>query len=221
MDYQKSKLNKVVRNSQKAAYDKKTIHAILDASEVCHIAFIHEGRAFVQPINFGRENEKIYLHGSLNNRMTNAIIAAKEVCLNVMILDAMKLTRSAYHHSVNYRSVMVFGNVRELTDKEAKLQGLKSIINHFVPNRWEHCRKPTDKELKITRVIEISINTASAKIANSPPDDNEEYRLLNYWAGEIQVKPSYAYPVPDTYMDKNSTIPNHVLDFYHKKNQVD
>jgi len=150
MTYKKTTLNELRRGAKKASYDKKTVHAILDASEICHIAFIHEGRPFVQPINYGRNGEKIYLHGSTQNRMTNALMSSKQVCLNVMILDAMKLTRSAFHHSVNYRSVMVFGTVKELLENKEKLKGLKSIINHFVPNRWENCREPNEKELKAT-----------------------------------------------------------------------
>jgi nitroimidazol reductase NimA-like FMN-containing flavoprotein (pyridoxamine 5'-phosphate oxidase superfamily) len=216
-NYQISEINKVKRGAHKASYDKGTIYSILDASEICHIALLHEGKPFVQPINFGRNDDKIYLHGSPKNRMTNALIQAKEVCLNVTIMDSMKLTRSAFHHSVNYRSAMVFGKVRELTDDNDKLNGLKSIINHFVPDRWEHCRKPNKKELKATRVLEITIESASAKIADSPPSDNKEDYSLDCWAGEMAVKTVCEYPIPDEHMKKNAPIPKHVLDFYDKR----
>ena len=213
MEFKKNSLNKVNRGSKKAKYDKKTIYAILDATEICHIAFLFNGKPFVQPINFGRSEDKIYIHGSLQNRMTNAMLESNEVCLNVMILDAMKLTRSAFHHSVNYRSVMIFGSVRELTLKEEKLIGLKNIINHFVPNRWEHCRKPSDKELKATKVLEITIESASAKIADTPFKDDKKDLKLDYWAGLIPVKKVVEKPIPDEFVN-SSNLPKHISDFY-------
>ena len=214
MEYPKTTLNQLKRSKKKASYDKKTIHAILDATEICHIAFLVDGKPFVQPINFGRSGEKLYVHGSLQNRMTSALVDTKEVCLNVMLLDAMKLTRSAFHHSVNYRSVMVFGSVRELVEDQEKLYGLKSIINHFVPNRWDYCRKPNKKELTATRVLEITIETASAKIANTPPSENKEDLVLDHWAGIIPVKTTYGYPEPDAHMEVGSNVPVHILNLY-------
>ena len=217
MKYPVTALNQLNRGKKKESYDKETIYAILDSTEICHIAFMFDGRPLVQPINFGRNGDKLYVHGSLQNRMTSALIDAGNVCLNVTLLDGMKLTRSAFHHSVNYRSVMVFGTVRELMEDGEKMIGLKSIINHFVPNRWEHCREPNAKELKATRVLEISIETASAKIADTPPNDNKEDLGLPYWAGTIPVKMICKQPVPDAHMDTDSMVPRHVMDFYDKR----
>ena len=217
MEFHKSTLNTLKRGAKKASYDKDVIYSILDATEVCHIAFMHKNKAFVQPINFGRKKNKLYLHGSYKNRMTEALLKEKEVCLNVTLLDAMKLTRSAFHHSVNYRSATVFGSVKELTKDKSKLKGLKCIINHFVPNRWEYCRKPDAGELKATRVIEIRIETASAKIADTPPSDNKADLNLDYWAGTIPVKTSYGYPIADSYSNIDAEIPKHILDFYATK----
>ena len=213
MEFRKTELNEIKRGKKKAFYDEKTIYSVLVSTEICHIAFNHNGKAIVQPINFGRMGNKLYLHGSYLNRMTNAIIETKEVCLNVMVLDAMKLTRSAFHHSVNYRSATIFGSVKELTENREKLIGLESIINHFIPNRWEHCRKPNIKELKATRVIEITIETASAKIADSPPTENKKDLKLDYWAGTIPVKTVYENPIPDEFMDDSISTPNHILEF--------
>ncbi len=217
MKFQKTPINTLKRGAKKASYGKEVVYQILDATEICHIAFTQNGKAFVQPINFGRFGNKIYLHGSYSNRMTSALIEAKEVCLNVTLLDAMKLTRSAFHHSVNYRSVVIFGTVKELISDEDKLHGLKSIINHFVPNRWEHCRPPNQGELKATRVLEISIDTASAKIADTPPTDNKSDLALDYWAGTIPVKTILTYPKPDVSMNKDIKTPKHILDFYNAK----
>lgn len=217
MKFPTSKLNEIKRGASKANYDQETIYSILDATEICHIAFLYEGKPFVQPINFGRCHDKIYIHGSKKNRMTTALIETGEVSLNVMIVDAMKLTRSAYHHSVNYRSAMIFGHLRELIENEQKMQGLKSIVNHFVPNRWEHCRKPNEKELNATRVLEISIETASAKISDGPPKDNKDDLGLNFWGGTIPLKTICEYPIADEFVKKDFEIPEHVLDFYKKR----
>jgi nitroimidazol reductase NimA-like FMN-containing flavoprotein (pyridoxamine 5'-phosphate oxidase superfamily) len=217
MEFEKTALNGVKRGAKKASYDKQIIYSILDAVEICHIAFNYEGRPYVQPINFGRNGDALYIHGSNENRMTNALIDAEEVCLNVTILDAMKLTRSAFHHSVNYRSVMVFGKAKELTANSEKLVGLKSIINHFVPNRWEHCRAPNENELKATRVLEIQIESASAKIADAPPNDNKTDLELDYWAGTIPVKTICEPPFPDINMHEVAEIPEHVMSFYNQR----
>ncbi len=213
MQYKKTKLNQVKRGHKKAAYDKKTIHAILDATEICHIAFIYEGRAMVQPINFGRKGEYLYIHGSHQNRMTQALMDAGQITLSVMLLDALKLTRSAFHHSVNYRSVVVFGKVKELTNPEEKLLGLKTIVNHFVSDRWAHCRTPNDKELLATRVLEIKIESASAKIADQPNSEHKKDLDLDYWAGQIPVRLVYGEPVAASDLKPGLKIPEHVLAF--------
>ena len=217
MEFKKTTQNTVKRGAKKASYDKKEIYSILDNTEVCTIAFNVDNLPYAQPINFGRKDNKIYIHGSLKNRMTNSLIDAKKVCLSVFHLDAMKLSKSAFHHSVNYRSVVVFGTVKELLTNSEKLIGLEAIINHFVPNRWENCRKPNENELKATRVLEIEIETAVAKIANTPVTDNKEDETLNFWAGEIPIKTICEYPVEKVYTKATKDLPKHLLDFYEKR----
>ena len=211
MKFKKTELNTIKRGVKKASYDKETVYAILDEAKICHIAFLYQGKAFVQPVNFGRKGNKIYIHGSTNNRMLNALQESKSVSLNVMILDALILTRSAFNHSVHYRSAMIFGSVKVLTNIEEKINGLKCIVNHFIPNRWENCRKPNEKELKATKVLEISIETASAKISNSPPTDKD--LDLDYWAGTIPVKTVYDKPIPAESLKEKDYIPEHILKF--------
>lgn len=216
MQYSKTPANTVKRNAKRATYDQAVIHSILDASNICFMAFMFEGKPFVQPINFGRKGETLYMHGSQQNRMTTAILASGEVCLNVTLLDGMLLTRSAFHHSVNYRSAVVFGKARELTTNEEKLEGLEALINHFVPGRWQHCRKPTGNELKATRVIAIDILSASAKTKNTTPGDNEEDLGLDFWAGTIPIKHICEMPFADEKTGISKPIPAHVLAFYEK-----
>ena len=151
--------------------------------------------------------------------MTNALIESGEASLNVVLLDAMKLTRSAFHHSVNYRSVTVFGKASELKSDVEKLKGLKSIINHFVPNRWEFCRAPNKNELKETRVIEIKIEIAAEKTANGPIEYKESDLNLDFWAREILDKTSYFRPIPDNKLNKEIEIPKHIMEFYKNKNE--
>ena len=216
MEYSKTQSNTIKRGAKKASYNKEEIHAILDASEVCNVAFNIQGKAYVQPINFGRSGETLFMHGSLQNRMTNALIETGEACISVMLLDAMKLTRSAFHHSVNYRSVVVFGKVYEVKTNEEKLEGLKAIINHFIPGRWDYCRLLNENELKATKVIAIEIENASAKIANTPPNDNNEDYELDFWSGIIPIKMVCEYPVADEKLKAGIEIPPHVLEFYEK-----
>lgn len=217
MEYNKSDLNLVKRGAQKATYNKEEIYSILDSSLICTVAFVVDNRSFAQPINFGRKDDTIFLHGSLQNRMTNAIIEAGEASLNVFHLDSMILTRSAFHHSVNFRSAIIFGKVRELTTDKDKVEGLKSIINHFVPDRWDHCRFPKENELKATKVIAIDIETASAKIASAPLGDNKEDYELEFWSGEIPLKTICESIIPDDRLKDGIEIPKHVTDFYQKR----
>ncbi|MCB1173109.1 MAG: pyridoxamine 5'-phosphate oxidase family protein [Leptospiraceae bacterium] len=219
MQFEKTDLNTVKRGAHKASYDKDTIYAILDAAVICTVAFNLDGRALLQPINFGRRQDCLYLHGSPKNRMTSALIEAGEATVSVFHLDAMKLTRSAFHHSVNFRSVNLFCAVRELESDAYKLQGLKTIINHFVPDRWQHCRPPNANELLATRVLELRIISASAKVADSPPQDNPEDLDLDYWAGQIPVRKICGDPIADPALPKDAPIPPHVLDYCQRRSQ--
>jgi nitroimidazol reductase NimA-like FMN-containing flavoprotein (pyridoxamine 5'-phosphate oxidase superfamily) len=216
MEFNKADKITVKRGAKKASYNKKEIYKILDSTEICNIAFSVNELAQVQPINFGRNKNKLYIHGALNNRMTNQLIKKGSVCLSVFYLDSMKLSRSAFHHSVNYRSVVVIGKVKELLSNDEKLYGLKFIINHFVPNRWENCRKPSENELKATKVLEIKIETASAKIANAPVTDNKEDKDLDFWAGYLPIKTICESPINAEDLKEGIEIPKHVQDFYNK-----
>ena len=216
MTYPKTEINTIKRGAKRASYDRELIHGILDASNLCFVSFIFEGKPFVQPISYGRKDETLYMHGSLQNRMTTAILQSEEVCLNVTLLDGMILTRSAFHHSANYRSAVIFGKPYELKTNEEKLNGLETIINHFVPERWQHCRKPNENELKATRVIAIDITSASAKIKNTVPGVNVEDLDLDFWAGTIPIKTICELPFADEKINSSTPIPDHVLNYYQK-----
>jgi nitroimidazol reductase NimA-like FMN-containing flavoprotein (pyridoxamine 5'-phosphate oxidase superfamily) len=218
MQYQKDSKSTIRRGAKKASYDKQIIHRILDENEVCTIAFTIDGVNYSQPINYGRFANKIYLHGAIKNRMTSQLIKDKSVCLSVFELTAMKFTRSAFSHSVNFKSAVIFGDVKELTSKEDKLFGLKAIINHFTPNRWEYCREPNDKELLQTKVLEITIKNASAKVIGTPPALDEDDKQTDFWTGIIPVKKTYENPKTVDSLRDDIKIPQHIFDFVKVKN---
>jgi uncharacterized protein len=217
MQYKKTTQNTIKRGNKKACYDVAVINKILDSNEICHIAFTVEGKAHTQPINFGRKENTIYIHGSHKNRMTDAILKAGEVVLSVFMLDGMRLSRCAYSTSVNFHSAIIFGKARNIENDEEKLVGLKTIINHFVPEHWEHCREPNKKELKSTRVVEIKILSASAKVANSPINDSKEDLTTDYWAGTIPVTTTYGKPISCSALKEGVDLPEHIINFISKK----
>jgi nitroimidazol reductase NimA-like FMN-containing flavoprotein (pyridoxamine 5'-phosphate oxidase superfamily) len=214
--YPTGNINKVKRGSKRATYDISKINEILDSTSLCYIAFTFEGLAMVQPISFGRKNNVLYIHGSHQNRMTACLLEAERVSVSVTHLDALLLARSAFHHSVNYRSAIIFGKARELKTNEEKRVGLKALINHVVPNRWDECRPPNENELKATRVIAIEIIEASAKISASSVEDNKEDYKLDYWAGKIPIITKAGFPVSDDQLKPGIEISKSALAYYQK-----
>jgi len=213
-EYPTNNKNKIKRGAKRGSYNIEQINEILDATSLCYIAFNFEGQAMVQPISFGRKKNMLYIHGSNQNRMTACILEAEHVSVSVTHLDGLLLARSAFHHSVNYRSAIIFGKAHELNSNEEKLVGLKALINHVVPNRWEECRFPTDEELKSTRVIAIEIKEASAKIKHTPVSDNKEYYELDFWAGEIPIVTKALPPISDEKLKPYTQMSKSALAYY-------
>jgi len=189
---------RVKRLPERGAYDKKTIYSILDEGLVCHVGFAVEGQPFVIPMTYARSGDKIILHGSGGSRLMKILKNGAEVCVVVTHLDAMVLARSAFHHSMNYRSVVIFGRAQVIEDDEAKLAAFENFFEHVMPGRWLDARKPNHKELTQTAVIELSLDDASAKIRTGPPSDDEEDHNLPVWAGllpfELTAKPAVDDP---------------------------
>src|SRR5260221_10384872 len=151
----------VRRLAQRGVYDKAQIHAILDEGYLCHVGFVVEGQPYVIPTGYARSGDRIYIHGSASSRMLRTLDQGFDVCLTVTLVDGFVLARSAFHHSMNYRSVVVLGKARLVADREEKLAALRSITNHIVPGRWDEARQPTDQELKATRVLALPLAQAS------------------------------------------------------------
>jgi uncharacterized protein len=188
------------RLPKRASYDKAQVYSILDEGRVCHVGFSIEGQPYVIPTGYARVDDWLYFHGSAASRMLRALDQGVTVCVTVTLVDGLVLARSAFHHSVNYRSVMVLGQARLVTDPDEKLQALRSFTNHLVPGRWEEVRPPNEQELKATSVLALPLTEVSAKIRTGPPIDDEEDYSLPIWAGVVPVHTEWGEPVGDARM---------------------
>jgi len=187
-DFDVSKKNKVRQLREKARYDEQTVHAILDAGVVAHVAFIQDGTPVVVPMIYGRVDNRVFLHGARKARVIRLLEQTDQACLNVTLLDGIVLARSAFNSSMNYRSVTVFGKPTLVEGSENKLDAMRTISEHSMPGRWAELRDSHEKEIKMTGVIELEIETASAKISAGKPDDEEEDYDIPIWAGVLPVQ---------------------------------
>jgi uncharacterized protein len=185
--YPISPQNKVRQLKEKARYEKDTVHQLLDSGLVVHAGFVEDGAPVVVPMIYGREGEIVYLHGARKARVIRLLEQTERVCLNVTMLDAIVLARSAFNSSMNYRSVTVFGRPRLLESDEEKLHAMKVISEHTIPGRWDELRAPHDREVKMTGVIAVEVETGSAKISAKMPDDDPEDYDIPVWAGILPL----------------------------------
>jgi nitroimidazol reductase NimA-like FMN-containing flavoprotein (pyridoxamine 5'-phosphate oxidase superfamily) len=202
--------SKVRRLHERGRYDRDAVFAILDATLFCHIGYVIDGQPYVTPTGYWRVGDRLYWHGSSASRMLRAQSAGIPVCFTVMIVDGLVLARSGFHHSVNYRSVMAFGEASKLEDPEEKRTALNSYIERFLPNRNRELRPITGQELKATTVLGMTIEEASAKIRTGPPKDDEEDYDLPVWAGVVPIRQVFGEPVPDPRLKNGTKAPLHV-----------
>ncbi len=189
-----TKKTKVKRVPKRGQYDKQTIHDILDESFICHVGFVHDGYPVVIPTAYGRKDNFIYLHGSTASRMMKNLSHGLEVCVTVTKVTGLVLAKSAFHHSMNYASVVVFGRASLVESDEEKMLGLKSFTDHVLPGRWDEARIPNKKELKGTMVLKLPIDEASAKIRTGPPVDDKADQQLPIWSGVLPIQQVYGHP---------------------------
>ncbi len=188
---------RVRRLPKRAAYDRATIDPILDEALICHLGFVHKGQPYVIPTLHARIDDRLYVHGSAASRMLGALATGVEACVTVTLIDGLVLARSAFHHSVNYRSVVLLGTAVPVTDAQEKMETLRAFTNHLVPGRWDDVRPPTTQELKATSVLYLPLQEVSAKVRTGPPVDDEEDYALEVWAGVVPLSIEAAPPVPD------------------------
>ena len=187
--------SQVRRKPERGAYDHDTAHAILDEAFVCHIGFVgDDGHPVVIPTNFARDGDRLLIHGSPASRMLRTLGADTRMCVTVTLLDGLVLAKSAFHHSVNYRSVVAFGTARTITDADEKRRAFDVIVEHIVPGRTADARGATDKELKGTLVLEFPLDEVSVKQRTGGPIDDEEDMALPAWVGVIDAKTVYSAP---------------------------
>lgn len=187
----------VKRLPKRGVYDQAQVYSILDEGFVCHVGFALEGQPYVIPTGYVRSGDQIYFHGSAASRMLRVIDGGIDVCLTVTLLDGLVLARSAFHHSMNYRSVVVLGKARLVTDKAEKTDALRRFTNHVIPGRWDEVRQPTDQELKATSVLALRLEEVSAKVRTGGPIDDEEDYALSVWAGVVPIRTERGDPLPD------------------------
>jgi nitroimidazol reductase NimA-like FMN-containing flavoprotein (pyridoxamine 5'-phosphate oxidase superfamily) len=185
------------RLPKRGSYDKQLVHSILDEGYLCHVGFVVDGQPYVIPTLYVRAGDQIYIHGSAASRMLHTLDEGADVCLTVTLVDGFVLARSAFHHSMNYRSVVVLGKAQLVADPAEKREALHRFTNHMVPGRWEEVRQPTEQELKATTVLVLALEEVSAKVRTGSPLDDEEDYSLPVWAGVVPVRTELDEPVPD------------------------
>ena len=198
------------RLPNRGSHEAAVIHEILDAAFLAHVGFNVNGQPFVIPTLYGREGGTLYLHGSAASRMLRELEKGVPACVNVTLVDGLVLARSAFHHSMNYRSVVAFGTARKIDDAARKTHALRVISENVIAGRWSDVRGPSEKELKATSVLEFEIEEASAKIRTGPPKDDEEDYTLPVWAGVLPLKWQAKSPEPDPRLANGAEVPEYV-----------
>jgi nitroimidazol reductase NimA-like FMN-containing flavoprotein (pyridoxamine 5'-phosphate oxidase superfamily) len=187
----------VKRLPKRGAYDRETVFKILDEGFVCHVGFVVDGQPYVIPTNYGRSGDTLYLHGSAASRMLRTLSEGIPVCVTVTLVDGLVLARSAFHHSVNYRSVVALGTARLVDDPREKREALRLFTEHIMKGRWDDIRQPSEQEMKATTVLALPLEEVSAKVRSGGPIDDEEDYALGMWAGVLPLSVTPAAPVPD------------------------
>jgi len=212
-DFHRSERTEFRRLPKRGSHDAAVIYPILDAAILAHVGFQVDGQPFVIPTLYGRSGDKLFLHGSAASRLLRQLESGVPMCINVALVDGLVLARSAFHHSMNYRSVVVFGMARIIEDREKKIEALRTISEHVIAGRWQQVRQPNEKELKATTVLEVTIEEASAKIRTGPPLDDEEDYDLPVWAGILPLKIGVGDPLPDERMQAPTDLPDYVRQY--------
>ena len=203
----------VKRLPKRGMYDHETVFKILDEAFVCHVGFVVDGQPYVIPTNFGRVGETLYLHGSAASRMLRTLSEGIPVCVTVTLVDGLVLARSAFHHSANYRSVVILGTARLVDDPAEKMEALRLFTEHIMKGRWEQIRWPNEKELKGTTVLALPMEEVSAKVRTGDPKDDEEDYELPIWAGVLPLPVVPATPIPDTRLKPGLPVPENVAKY--------
>jgi nitroimidazol reductase NimA-like FMN-containing flavoprotein (pyridoxamine 5'-phosphate oxidase superfamily) len=208
---------RVVREPQRAVYDRDTVNQILDEAFLCHVGFVVDGQPFVIPTSFGRDGDVLYIHGSAASRMLRNLDQGVPVCITVTLLDGLVLARSVFNHSMNYRSVVILGTATIVDDPAEKLAALRALSEHIIPDRWDDSRQPNEKELKATSVLRLPINEFSAKVRVGPAVDDEEDYAFPTWAGVIPLEMTVGAAIRDERSEQE--LPTYLKSYSRKKRE--
>lgn len=201
------------RLPKRGEYDRAAVFEILDEAFICHVGFIADGKPVVIPTSYCRAGDDLYLHGSAASRMLRSLEQGIDVCVTVTLIDGLVLARSAFHHSINYRSVVIFGKANAVDDPDEKIRALHAFTEHVVPGRWEDVRLPTEAEMRSTLVLKLPLVEVSAKVRTGPPiDDDEDYKLA-VWAGVVPLKLIADAPVIDDRVPAGLEAPEYVREY--------
>ena len=212
-EFEQTSRNRVLRVANRGNYDKDAIHAIVDEALICHVGFSVDGQPYVIPTIHARRGDELIFHGAKTSRLMKHLEAGNEVCVAITFLDGLVLARSSFHHSMNYRSAVIFGTGRPVDDAEEKLQCLERLVNHIAPGRWNDARKPNPKELNATTVAAVRIDSASAKVRTGGPSDDEEDYALPVWAGQLPIRQRFDEAIDDSRLSDGISLPNYLENY--------
>jgi nitroimidazol reductase NimA-like FMN-containing flavoprotein (pyridoxamine 5'-phosphate oxidase superfamily) len=201
------------RLPQRGFYDREAVYRILDEGFVCHVGFTIDGQPFVIPTAYGRVGDKLYIHGSAASRTLRSLSGGIPVCVAVTLVDGLVLARSAFHHSINYRSVVILGAATMVEAAEEKMTALRAFTEHVIPGRWDDVREPNEQELKGTSVLALPLVEVSAKVRTGPPKDDEEDMAIPVWAGELPLRITAGSPVDDPLLPAGFSPPAYVTQY--------
>jgi len=212
-DFTPTEHTQVKRLPKRGKYDRETVHAVLDAAFVCHVGFCVEGQPYVIPTNYGRSGDTVYLHGSAASRMLRTLSEGVPVCVTVTLVDGLVLARSAFHHSVNYRSVVMLGAARLVEDPAEKMEALRLFTEHVMKGRWDEVRWPTEQEMKATTVLALPLEEVSAKVRTGGPVDDEADYTLPVWAGVLPLEMVPQEPIADPQRKVDQPLPAYIKNY--------
>jgi nitroimidazol reductase NimA-like FMN-containing flavoprotein (pyridoxamine 5'-phosphate oxidase superfamily) len=212
-DFTPTERTEVKRLPKRGKYDRETVFGILDAGFVCHVGFGVNGQPYVIPTNYGRSGDTVYLHGSAASRMLRTLSKGVPVSVTVTLVDGLVLARSAFHHSVNYRSVVILGTARVVHDPAEKREALRLFTEHVVKGRWDDVRQPTEQELKATTVLALPLEEVSAKVRTGGPVDDEADYSLPVWAGVLPLETVAKEPIADPQRKADRPLPGYLKNY--------
>ena len=209
-DVRKTRKTQVRRMSQRGHYDRKTVYDILDAGLVCHVGIVVDGGPVVIPTAYWRDRDAVYFHGSAKSHMLKVTQAATDICLAVSLIDGLVMARSGFHHSINYRSVVLFGRAESVTGDDERLAAMRAFMERLAPGRWDELRPPSRQELRATQIRRLPIDEAAAKIRSGPPIDDGEDMAADVWARMVPVVQTFGDPLPDPQLKPGIAAPGNL-----------